>query len=458
VRAVIYIRVSSYGKDDPSTSPERQLEACTAYAEAKGWQVVRIVRDLNVSESTGGLRLERPGLIEIRQLWGSIDAVIVARLDRLSRSVADFDAFVQEASSHGAAVVSVAESIDLTTPMGQFITNVIASLAQLEAGVVKERTMAGRAKARELGRWTGTPIPFGVTTAPHPAGGKQLVARPEEASLLRDVVRRLDDGVSLHSIVRWLNTTEHRPRRAAQWSTSIIRGVLQTEGVRTHVLTPGERAVVAQRFQSKPQQKGRPPSRLLSTLLRCDGCGSRMGVGGGLYACGAAGVGRKCPGSRTIRWAGIEEAVEAAWLRGWGPHRKPLVRSPGAAHRERVAELAEGIEALKAQWPSAPREDRGRVAAELAAAEDALAELEGSSTSLLVPFQEGERYADLWADTDLDGRRGLLRETVGELTVGPAFRDGKRLRPLDRLVERERLSPGADPEIERLDVIISLST
>ncbi|GAA1429401.1 hypothetical protein GCM10009616_11390 [Microlunatus lacustris] len=93
MRAVIYVRVSSLSRDDPSTSPERQLESCSQYAASKGWQVVRVVRDLNVSGSAGGLRLQRPGLVEIRQLWGSVDAVIVARLDRLARSVSDFDSF-----------------------------------------------------------------------------------------------------------------------------------------------------------------------------------------------------------------------------------------------------------------------------------------------------------------------------------------------------------------------------
>jgi len=367
--------------------------------------------------------------------------------------VSDFNEFVKEAAFNGAAVVSVAESIDLTTPMGKLLTHVIASFAEFEADVIKERTMAGKQKARELGRWTGTPIPFGVTTVPHPTGGKQLVAQPEEAELLREAVRRLDDGASLHSIVRWMNTTEHRPRRAAQWSTSIVRGVLQTDGARTHILTPGERAVVADRFHKKPQEKGRPPSRLLSTLLRCDGCGSKMGVGGGLYRCDAHGVGRKCPASRSIRWQGIEDAVEAAWLESWGPQRKPLVRLPGAAHRERVAELAETIEALKAQWGAVPREDRARVAAELMAAEDALVELEGSSTSFLVPLMEGERYADLWAAADLDGRRALLRATVGELSVGSPYRDGKRLPPLDRIVQRDQLTPGDEPEIHRMDVL-----
>jgi len=190
LRAVVYIRLSSHaGSSDPTTSPLRQEEVCRAYCEAKGWEIATgvgddgIVRDLDVSGSDKGLRLDRPGLRAIRERFGDVDVIVFAKLDRLARNVVDFRAFAEESAAHEVALVSVAESLDLTTPGGRFVATILAAFAEMEAAAIAQRTVEGVDKARQLGRWIGG-APFGFCLAPAPAdvGGYILAPDPRNRS------------------------------------------------------------------------------------------------------------------------------------------------------------------------------------------------------------------------------------------------------------------------------------
>src|SRR4051812_6141994 len=110
VNAIIYVRLSVFrGEDDPTTSPKRQEQICRDYCAAKGWNVLDVISDLDVSGSDKGLRLDRPGLAEIRTRWAETDIVIFSKLDRMARNVVDFRTFADEAEKNGAALVSVNE-------------------------------------------------------------------------------------------------------------------------------------------------------------------------------------------------------------------------------------------------------------------------------------------------------------------------------------------------------------
>jgi site-specific DNA recombinase len=92
-----------------------------------------VIEDLDVSGSDNGKRLDGPGLRKIRQRWDEFDVIIFAKLDRLARNVIDFRAFAEEAAEHGAALVSVDESLDLTSPSGKFVATILAAGSQHEA-------------------------------------------------------------------------------------------------------------------------------------------------------------------------------------------------------------------------------------------------------------------------------------------------------------------------------------
>src|SRR3954454_20361873 len=104
-RAVIYVRLSNYrGEADPTTSPLRQREVCEQWCAAMDVDVVSVIQDLDETASEDGLRLKRPGLVEIREKWwGHCDLVVFMKLDRLARSVVYFSTFNTEAQKHGAA-------------------------------------------------------------------------------------------------------------------------------------------------------------------------------------------------------------------------------------------------------------------------------------------------------------------------------------------------------------------
>ena len=179
-RALIYVRLSSYrGDKDPSLSPPRQEEQCRAYCLAKGWSVVEVISDLDVSGSDKGLRLERPGLRKIRERFGSFDVVIFAKLDRMARNVVDFMAFAAEAEEHGATLVSVAESLDLTSASGRFIATILTAFAEMEAAMIATRVTESIDSLRNSGRFAGGVVPYGYRSAPNPNGnGMVLVIEP----------------------------------------------------------------------------------------------------------------------------------------------------------------------------------------------------------------------------------------------------------------------------------------
>src|SRR5690606_26896133 len=277
LRAVTYIRLSSYaGEDDPTTSPQRQREATSGYCAAKGWEVVEVIEDIGVSGSDRGLRLDRPGLRRVRELLPTVDVLVFARLDRLARNVIDFRAFAEEAERHGVALVSVAESLDLTTPTGRFVATILASFAEMEAAMIADRTRAGRLRAIADGRWTGGVRPFGFRAVDNPDGpGKVLVVDDAEAELLRAGVELLWNGGSRRAVCVLFNESGIPPRRAREWSVTGVRSAMTSQTALERLYDPVERyrAVEVWRPRREPMKRGRKPSRVLSGLLRCGSCG-----------------------------------------------------------------------------------------------------------------------------------------------------------------------------------------
>src|SRR5690606_13495110 len=227
-RAIGYIRSSRFSAADPSTSADVQEDAIRRYCEMEGWTLVDLIADLNVSGSERGRRLDRPGLKRARDMYGAVDVLIAARLDRVARSVRDLFAIIEEAQGFGVDVVFVRERVDTSSPFGRFLVTVLASLAALEAETTRERTESGKAAAREQGRFLGAAVPFGLATEPHPAGGKRLVPDPDRAAILHEAVDRLDNGQSWYSVTQWLNSTPHRAGKG-DWTTQRVRAVLRSK-------------------------------------------------------------------------------------------------------------------------------------------------------------------------------------------------------------------------------------
>lgn len=153
-RAGIYARVST---DDQQTLP-MQIRALREYAARRGWIIALQAKEIGSGASERKLRDKLLEAARRRE----IDVVIVWRLDRWGRSVADLVATLQELNHLGVGFVSLTEALDLTTPTGRAMAGLLAVFAEFEREILRERVRAGLAQARQNGQKLGRPITAGL--------------------------------------------------------------------------------------------------------------------------------------------------------------------------------------------------------------------------------------------------------------------------------------------------------
>lgn len=161
-RAGLYARVST---NDQQTLA-MQNRAMREYAACRGWKIALQVREVN---SGAAKREARETLLKAARRR-EIDLVLVWRLDRWGRSVTDLLATLQELQHLGVGFVSLTEALDLTTPAGRAMAGLLAIFAEFEREILRERTRAGLAHARETGKRLGRP----ATAAAHAAEVRKL--------------------------------------------------------------------------------------------------------------------------------------------------------------------------------------------------------------------------------------------------------------------------------------------
>jgi len=149
MRVALYTRVSTH---DQQTLP-LQVDALREYAKWREWEVLREVSEIG---SGAVKRPQREELIKAAKRR-EVDAILVWRLDRWGRSVADLVNSLAELEAVGVAFVSVTEALDLTTPAGRAMAAMVAVFAQFEREILRERVKAGIAHAKAKGKFTGRP-------------------------------------------------------------------------------------------------------------------------------------------------------------------------------------------------------------------------------------------------------------------------------------------------------------
>ncbi|MDQ2758066.1 MAG: recombinase family protein [Actinomycetota bacterium] len=448
LQAVVYVRLSVHrGETDPSTSPERQRESCEAWALSKGWDVVEVVEDLNISGSDKGLRLNRPGLRRVRELLPSVDVVLFAKLDRLARNVIDFRAFSEEAESHGASLVSVAESLDLTASTGRFVATILSAFAEMEAATIAERTRAGKAGAVTRLRWANGAAPFGYHSIPHSGGaGRGLEIDPEEAGHLRAAADHVLNGGSLYGALQLIRARGSRPRRAAAWSISSLKVVLtgtavvgqmthrgqllrDEHGLPLQVWPPAlpledvERLRAALTPRPRGQQR-RKATRLLSGLVWCSSCGASMrlgtSAGSARYSCRAYSDGHECSRPVSIKADHLEDYVARRFLASLGD----LPVTERIESRRDVAGLAAVGSAIRdiGLLITEPGADIAALAAQLTDLHARRSVLEDAVDVEVVLRSTGRSIAETWLTEDVAGRRRLIEGN----TAGCVIQRGTR--------------------------------
>lgn len=187
-RCAIYTRKSSEeGLEQGFNSLQAQREACEAYIKSQvgeGWVV--LPADYDDGGFSGG-SMERPALqrllADIKER--RVDIIVVYKVDRLTRSLADFAKMVEVFDGHGVSFVAVTQQFNTTSSMGRLTLNVLLSFAQFEREVIGERVRDKIAASKRKGMWMGGNLPLG-----YDADGRKLVINPAEAETVRHIFRR----------------------------------------------------------------------------------------------------------------------------------------------------------------------------------------------------------------------------------------------------------------------------
>jgi site-specific DNA recombinase len=186
-RCATYTRKSSEeGLEQDFNSLDAQREACEAYIRSQkneGWILVRTCYD---DGGYSGGTLDRPGLTRLLEdiEAGKIDTVVVYKVDRLTRSLADFAKIVEVLDAHEASFVSVTQQFNTTTSMGRLTLNMLLSFAQFEREVTGERIRDKIAASKRKGLWMGGPVPLG-----YEPDGRTLTIAECEAETIRTIFR-----------------------------------------------------------------------------------------------------------------------------------------------------------------------------------------------------------------------------------------------------------------------------
>jgi site-specific DNA recombinase len=186
-RCAIYTRKSTeHNLDLEFNSLDAQREACEAYIKSQAHEGWRPVRSRYDDGGLSGASLDRPALQELLDdvRDGKIDIILVYKVDRLTRSLADFAKLVELFDQHSVSFVSVTQSFNTTGSMGRLTLNVLLSFAQFEREVIGERVRDKIAASKRRGLWVGGPVPLGYATV-----NKKLVIMPEEAETVRTMFR-----------------------------------------------------------------------------------------------------------------------------------------------------------------------------------------------------------------------------------------------------------------------------
>jgi DNA invertase Pin-like site-specific DNA recombinase len=230
VRAALYARVSGREQVE-NTSLLNQEQRLRAYAAGLGWEVF----DVYVDKAESGAKESRP---EINRLMadakaGHFEKVVVLKLDRWSRDVPHLRASVRELDAFGVALVSVSETLDLGSPMGRAMLNLLGTFSELERDTIRDRTLSGRRARAAAGGWPGGNAPFGYRIVDHPDGpkaGKVAVPDPDEAATVQRAAALLvDHGMSSGDAARTLNAEGRLRKTGTRWTHQTLTRMLRSD-------------------------------------------------------------------------------------------------------------------------------------------------------------------------------------------------------------------------------------
>ena len=215
-----YIRLNSHRPTPKSLGLREQARVIRQWSEDQGLEISKIFRDTVPSSAS----LELPNLKKLISLieQGKVRVLVIARLDRFTRTIRLHQQLLQLFSEHKIRFVSLEEGLDSKTKNGKKVLEAIGIMALWDAKSIPDRTREMIERKREIGERVGH-APFGYTYR-----NKLLVPIEKElaiAKLIRE--KREDENLSYHKIARFLNSQRLRSKRGGRWYAETIKGICE---------------------------------------------------------------------------------------------------------------------------------------------------------------------------------------------------------------------------------------
>ena len=216
-KAIGYVRVSTQEQATHGYSLDAQIDKIKAYASLYDIDLIDIVIDGGVSAKS----LNREGLQNVLQMLdsGKADAVIIFKLDRLTRSVTDWNTLIADYFTKH-ALLSVSDQIDTRTAAGRLCLNVLMSVAQWEREAIGERTSTALRQKQSQGQHVGSPA-YGYEML-----DKQLVKVTSEYEAIALVKEMKAHGCTLQQIADELNAQNIKTKRGGSWYPTTVKNIL----------------------------------------------------------------------------------------------------------------------------------------------------------------------------------------------------------------------------------------
>lgn len=219
MKVIGYARVSTEEQATSGVSLQAQVEKLRAYASCYDLEIVEIIEDGGQSAKS----LQRPGIQRALQMMreGQAKGLLVAKLDRLTRSIVDLNTLISEYFSEEAryqvSLFSVADQVDTRSAGGRLVLNVLMSVAQWEREAIGERTKAALTYKKQQGVKLGRPI--------------KKVTDPEEVKTINYVTELRGRGLTFRAIATRLQVEGYKTFRGGKWHPQTVQDMLKAEVV-----------------------------------------------------------------------------------------------------------------------------------------------------------------------------------------------------------------------------------
>ncbi|ORB49409.1 recombinase family protein [Mycobacteroides saopaulense] len=460
-RALVVIRLSRV--TDATTSPERQLEACRELCSQRGYNIVGMAEDLDVSAGSTS-PFDRPQLGEwLTNRHNEFDVLVFFRVDRVVRRLFDLADLIRWGQEHSVSLVSATEShFDLSNKLGNVIALLVASIAEMELEAISERNRSAAQYNLRAGKYRGGIPPWGYR--PDDSTGEwRYVQDPEQVQVIQEVARRVLEGEPLRAVAhnlteRKILTTKDRfaeiqgrEVKGYEWYPSPLKRSLTSPTLLGYAVANGEiirnddgspvvraepiltrevfdRLSVELAGRENRKEPTRRSSALLLRVIYCGVCGKpayKLKGGKGRqdrYRCASAQYKSTC-GNGTVTITDADESLTESVLGLLGnSERQERVWDTGSDHSVELAELdavlADLTSLLGTSVYRAGTPQRAQLDSQIAgyaARHDELSKLTVRPAGWTWQ-PTGQVFSDWWEQQEIEGKNIWLREMEIRLT------------------------------------------